>query len=228
MIFTSPIISAGSGSVAGLTFSHNAGGMYVRARAIPTDPNSPEQQAVKALVGNLAGLWNSLLTSVQRDAWNVYAANVPLLNPLGQQRNVSGIAMYIRSNTARLQGTLARVDDAPTVFTLGDFTNPSFGFDATADEVDVTFTAADAWANEDAAAMLVYASRPQNDSINFFKGPYRFAGEILGDAITPPTSPAAIAAPFPASAGQRVFERIVVVRADGRVSLDFRGQSDAA
>ena len=228
MIFTSPIISVGSGSVAGLTFSHNKGGNYIRARTIPTDPNTPEQQAIKSIVGNLAGLWNSQLTSAQRSDWNTYAANVPLLNSLGQSRTVSGIAMYIRSNTARLQSSLARKDAAPTVFTLGDFTNPSFGFDATNDEVDVTFDAVDAWANEDDAAMLVYASRPQNDTIDFFKGPYRFAGRIDGDAITPPTSPAAITAPFTAVAGQRIFERIVVVRADGRVSLDFRGQSDAA
>ena len=228
MIFTSPIITVGSGSVAGLTFAHNKGGNYIRARTIPTDPNSPEQQSIRAFVGNLAGLWNSILTAAQRVDWNTYAANVPLLNALGQSRTVSGIAMYIRSNVARLQASLSRIDAAPSVFTLGDFTNPSFGFDATADEVDVNFDNTDAWANEDDAAMIVWASRPQNDTIDFFKGPYRIAGLIAGDAITPPTSPAAIAAPFTAVAGQRVFERIVVVRADGRVSLDFRGQSDAA
>ena len=65
-------------------------------------------------------------------------------------------------------------------------------------------------------------------TINFFKGPYQFAARINGDGTTPPTSPAVIASPFPFSAGQRVFTRIVVVRVDGRVSLDFRGQSDAA
>lgn len=228
MIFTSPIITVGSGSVAGLTFSHNAGGNYIRSRTIPTDPNSPQQQEIRGIVGNLAGLWNSTLTNTQRTEWITYAANVPLLNTLGQSRNVSGIAMYIRSNTARLQASLTRIDDGPAVFTLGDFTNPSFEYDATANEVDVTFDNTDAWANEDGAAMLVYASRPQNDTIEFHKGPYRFAGLIAGNATTAPTSPAAITAPFAASAGQRVFERIVVVRADGRVSLDFRGQSDAA
>ncbi len=228
MIFTSPLVSVGSGSVAGLTFSHNAGGNYIRARTIPTDPNTPEQQTIKAFVGNLAGLWNSTLTAAQRTGWNTYAANVPLLNALGQSRNVSGIAMYIRSNVARLQASLARIDTAPSVFTLGDFTNPSFGYDATANEIDVNFDNTDAWANEDDAAMIVWGSRPQNDTIDFFKGPYRIAGLIAGNATTAPTSPAAISAPFDAVAGQRVFERIVVVRADGRVSLDFRGQSDAA
>jgi hypothetical protein len=115
------------------------------------------------------------------------------------------------------------VDDGPTDFTLGGFTNPSFGIDATADEVDVTFTNTDAWANEDDSFALVYASRPQNASIDFFKGPYRFAGVIAGDLAVPPTSPAAIALPFATVAGQKVFLKLSVSRADGRLSQTFRG-----
>lgn len=224
MKFKSALITQASGSIGGLTASRNRGGQYFRARAVPVNPNSPQQQAIRGFVASLTSLWNGTLTAPQRDSWNQYALNVPLPDKLGEPRNVGGIAMYIRSNVPRLQGALPRVDDAPTVFNLGAFTNPSFGtFAATTNDFAVTFDANDDWANEDDAAMLILGSRPTNPTINFFKGPYRFAGLIAGDAITPPTSPATIVNPFNFAVDQRVFVQIRISRVDGRLTLPFRG-----
>jgi hypothetical protein len=228
MRFKSGVLAQASGSVGGYTYSHNAGGQYIRQRSIPTDPNTSRQQAVRAIIGTLVNLWVNTLTSVQRAAWDVYAANVALLDVFGDPKYRSGINHYCRSNTPILQASLARVDDGPTVYNTGDFTSPSIGIDAASDEIDVTFDNTDDWANEDGAAMLVYCSRPQNPSVNFFKGPYQYAGKIEGDAVTPPTSPAAIGLPFAAAAGQKVFARLIVVRADGRLSLPFRDGAIAA
>lgn len=227
MIFKSALVTQASGSVGGVTLSHNAGGMYMRARTIPTNPNTVNQQTIRGLVSQLSNLWGTTLTPAQRDLWDVYAANVPLTNALGDPITVSGLNMYVRSNVPILQAGLPRVDAGPTTFDLGDYTNPSFALDEPADEVDVTFTEADDWVGEDDAAMNVYCSRPQALTINFFKGPYQLAGSILGDGTTPPTTPAAIGLPFPVSTGQRVFCRASVVRADGRLSSPFRGQADA-
>lgn len=224
MKYKSPIFSQASGSLAGTTFSRNKGGQYTRARAIPINPNTPEQAAVRNLFGTLADLWINTLTGAQRDAWQTYANNVQLIDRLGEPININALSMYQRSNTPILQAGLPRVDDGPTVFDLPSFTQPSpVGIDTANDELDVTFTNTDAWAKEDDGAMLVYISRPQNATVNYFKGPYRFAGSILGDAMTPPTSPAAIPLPFPVVAGQRIFYKISVVRADGRLSTPFRG-----
>lgn len=223
MLFKSALITQASGSIFGMTASRNKGGNYFRQRQIPVNPNSPQQQAVRGVVGDLANLWVNTLTAAQRTAWADYAANVPLVNKLGDPNVVPPLSQYIRSNTPRVQAGQTRIDGGPTDFTLGGFTNPSFGIDATADEVDVTFTNTDAWANEDDAFALIYVSRPQNASINFFKGPYRFAGVIAGNLAVPPTSPAAIALPFAAVAGQRVFVKFSVSRSDGRLSQTFRG-----
>lgn len=222
MKFKSAIVTASSGSIGGVTFAHNSGGMYMRARSTPTNPNSPYQQTVRNLMASLANLWINTLTGAQRDAWAAYASNVSLVGKLGDPLYVSGMNMYQRSNIPRLQSGLPRVDNGPTTYDLGGFTNPSFSVDATADEVDVVFTATDDWANEDDAAMIILASLPQNPTVNFFKGPYRYAGNIAGNATTPPTSPAAIALPFSATAGQRVFVKALVSRADGRLSSNFR------
>ena len=226
MLFKSQLVTEVSGSIGGITGSHNLGGMYFRARATPTNPNTPQQQAIRSAVGDLVARWPNTLTTLQRDLWRFYALNVPLLNPLGEPITVTGLNMYVRGNVPRLQAALVRQDDGPTVFNLGDFTTPFFDADRGADTMDVTFTNTDDWANEDDSAMLVYASRPQNPSIVFFKGPYRLTGVILGDATTPPTSPATLALPFPLAPGQRLFARIAVTRADGRRSLSFRGFND--
>jgi hypothetical protein len=226
--FLSQVLASASGSVGGITFSRNRFGPYTRRRAIPTNPNSPQQQAVRGFVNALANLWINTLTLAQRTAWEDYAANVTLIDALGQPINVTGMNMYVRSNTTRLQAALPRVDTGPVIFNLGEFTNPSFGFDAAATEIDVTFDDTDDWANEDDAAMIVYGSRPQNPTINFFKGPYQYADSILGDSITAPTSPAALTSKFAVSAGNRAFVKIAVSRADGRLSMPFRGYALSA
>lgn len=228
MLFTSPVIAEASGSIAGITMSRNKGGNYMRARSIPTNPNTSLQQAVRAAMSQLTVLWQDTLTVAQRAAWATYAENVPLLNPLGQARNVTALNMYVRSNISRIQAGEPRVDDGPTTFNLGEYTSPSFAIDTASDEVDVTFTDTDTWANEDDAAMLVYGSTPKDPTIEYFKGPYQLLGVIQGDSTTAPTSPAAIALPQAIVAGQRAFFRAIVSRADGRLSSDFRGSADAA
>ncbi len=228
MKFKSPIFSQASGSLAGSVFSHNRGGMYVRARSIPTNPNSTFQQQLRAFMTQLATNWSSILTAAQRAAWETYAANVPLIDRLGEPRTVTGLNMYVRSNVPRLQAGLARVDDAPTIFDLGSFTEPSISaIDAANDTADITFATGDAWVSEDNAALLIWLSRPQQPAINFFKGPYRFAGAILGNSTTPPTSPQTVTLPFGISTGQRLFGAFNVVRADGRLSTRSRTFRDA-
>lgn len=228
MLIKSGVITSMSGSIGGLVGSHNRGGMYFRARSIPVNPGSAFQQGVRASMSQLTVAWQETLTAGQRSDWETYAANVPTVGPLGDQRFLTGQNHYIRSNIPRLQVGLPRVDDAPTVFDLGSFTDPTFGFDATDDEIDVTFDNTDSWANEDDAAMLVYASEGKALSINYFQGPYRHAGDIDGDSVTPPTSPSAIAMPFSVTAGLRYFARVRVSRADGRLSSSFRGFATGA
>lgn len=208
-----------SGKVGGVVASHNAGGAYFRAATIPTNPNTPQQQAVRNAVSLLASFWESSLTQGQRDGWDVYASNTKLINRIGEQMNVSGLAMFIRSNTARLQVGIARIDDAPSVYNLGNKSaNGMSNATEAGQTVDVSFGATllgDPWANEAGGFLLVYLSRPQNAGITYFRGPYRYAAGVTGDPV-PPVSPATVAAPFAFVAGQRLFGRAVACYADGR------------
>lgn len=219
MKFKSALVTQVSGSVGGMTGSHNKGGMYFRSRTIPTNPNSSQQQTIRSTVADLSNRWTNILTPAQRAAWDVYAANVLLPGPLGDPRPVSGLNMYVRSNVPRIQSGLPRVDDGPTTFDLGEYTAPTIvSATAATGVISVGFEDTDAWLDEDDSALLVFGSRPQNPSINYFKGPYRVSGTVLGNGTTPLTSPQPVTNPFALTIGNRVFVRAVVTRADGRLS----------
>ena len=228
MLFKPTIGTDLSGKIGGIVASHNAGGAYFRVASIPTNPNTLQQQAVRSIVGSLTVGWNDTLTPAQRTSWEVYATNVTLTNRIGEQQNVSGLAMYVRSNTARMQVGEARIDDAPTTFNLGLFDRAlAGGVTEAGQSVDIDFGAdlpIGTWKNLLGSFLLVYVSRPQNPGVTFFKGPYRVAGVLAGDPV-PPVSPFTVPVPFPIVAGQRLFTRSVVTYVDGRFTLDIRSNA---
>lgn len=228
MLFKSQVFAQASGSVDGLTYSHNSAGMYTRARSIPVNPNTARQVAVRQALSQLAGNWLQVLNDTQRADWAVFAANTPLKNRLGDTIYAGGIAQYIRCNAPRILAGMAIVNTAPTVFDLPTFSAPSCTATAGAPgTVSIGYDNADAWANEDDAALLVFASRPVNQTRNFWAGPYQFLGKVLGDSGTPPTSPFAPTGLYTVVSGQRLHARVYVVRADGRVSASWYGSSVA-
>lgn len=222
MKFNSLVYGAVSGSIGGITYAHNTGGMYARARATPTDPASSFQQALRNAMGALTTRWLTTVTAAQRAAWDVFSQNVPVLDTLGQPRLIPALSWYIKCNSLRLQASVAVVDAGPTVYELATLTLPVPAITPAGTTVSVAYTNTDSWAGEVGGYLLVYASRPQNATINFFKGPYRFAGKVAG-AVVPPTSPSVITLPFTSGpAGSRQFFKWVAVRADGRPSAIFR------
>lgn len=222
MKFKSALVTQVSGSVGGMTGSHNQGGMYFRGRGIPTNPQSQYQLAVRNALRTLTAEWSGTLTDAQRAAWTTYAANVPIIDRLGDARTIPPLAMFVRSNVSRIQAGLDPVDDGPTVMAL-----PAHGavsYDVTAGSpatASVTFDTNADWANEDGGALLVYASRQQAQTINYFKGPYRYAGRVDGSSSEAPTSPATITLPFAGSEDNRIHLFSRVSRADGRLSATF-------
>jgi len=228
MIYKSALVTEASGSLGGLVASHNKGGQYLRARVVPVNPGTPQQEFIRATMADLANRWSNTLSDAQRDQWTAYAEAVPIPSALGDPHNIPPLAMYVRSNVTRLQAGLARIDTGPAILNLGSFTVPTIdALSAGASTADIGFDNTDAWAGEVGGAMFVYASRGNSPTINFFKGPYRFAGLIVG-AVVPPTSPATITLPFAVVATQRVFFRFSTARADGRLASDFRDFGTAA
>lgn len=221
MKVTQGLVSGGSGSYGRSVWSHNSFGSYIRSRAVPVNPNTSFQQAVRSYLALLASRWTTILNSAQRAAWETFAANVSVLDKLGQSINLSGLNWYLKSNVLRLQSGDNIIDDGPTTYALATLTPVTITVTEASQNLSIAFTNTDDWADTVGGHLYVFASRPQQFSINFFAGPYRLAGSIDG-AATPPTSPAVIATPFPVVAGQKQFYRVVAVNQDGRPSGDFR------
>lgn len=221
MLFKSQLVTQASGSAGGLTASRNRYGQYLRARVLPVNPNSVAQQAVRNSMTSLVQRWTESLTDAQRSKWSDYAAAVPVTNRVGDQVYLTAQNMYVRSNVQRYRYLPASlVDDAPVVFDLGTFTPVVIQVDSATGDVAVTFTATDAWNNEDGGFLFVFVGRPINGTRNFFGGPYRQVGAVDGDSVAPPASPMTIGSyPFGLpTAGQRIFARVTAGRADGRYS----------
>lgn len=224
------IIADGRGSIGGITISRNSSGAYARARITPVNPKTALQSAIRAIVAAVTVRWLGTLSQLQRDAWKVFASNVPAKNMLGETINLSGFNQFCKSNIVANNVSLPNIDDAPVVFDLpGEDTTYTSEIDSGTGKVTIVFDDTLDWVNLDEAAMIVQMGIPVNASIGFFDGPWRHAGVILGDGTTPPTSPdATIDVPFPVGDGQRVYTQAKIILPDGRISDWFRDKSIVA
>lgn len=224
MKFKSQLVTQVSGSVGGTTYAHNKGGLYMRARSIPTNMHTSYQEQIRSLVKQLTTKWKDVLTAAQRAAWAVYAENTPLNDAFGDPRTVPALSHYIRSNVPRSQCGFSVIDDGPTVMGLPTGT-PIVPNITGANTVSVAFTNTDAWAGEVGGGCIILASRPQSLATIYFIGPYRYCDRIAG-AIVPPVSPQVLTLPFACGATGRIFFQFRFCRADGRISAPFRTYDD--
>lgn len=213
-----------SGKIAGNVFARNSGGNYVRGWTKPVNPNSPAQQAVRSALSLLMVRWKETLTAAERIAWETYAAAVKVPNRFGEMINVSGVNMYIRSNTYLTRSGDTVVDAGPTTLTLPG-QDPTFSIAASAATqlITVTFDDGLAWANIDDGFMHLFMGRPQNETRNFFAGPYRYGDTFDGDTAIPLASPQTFTAPFTIIENQKIWVAAVIQEPDARVSSRFSG-----
>lgn len=227
MKFKSQLVTAASGSLGGVTFAHNRGGMYVRGRATPTNPNSTAQQAARANLSSLVNYWNINLTTAQRLAWSVYAQNVSVLNALGDAIFLTGQQMFVRCNGVRLRAGMALVDDGPVTFSMTTLTPPVLTA-TNPSTLSVAYPNTDPWAVIDDGALILSQAPPTGPTINFHKGPFRYLAKVDGDTATPPTSPATPTSLYTFGGGNRIWLRAIAVLPDGRISPPVIIQDDAA
>lgn len=205
-----------SGSTGATVYSRNRYGAYIRARSVPVNPNTDRQVAVRNAVRALTIAWQNTLTQDQRDAWDVYAANVTWKNAFGDSVNLTGLNHYVRCNTPRLPIARPRIDDAPIIFNLATAEQAlsAVASEATQDFVIDGDDAGD-WIADPGSVQYYSMGMPQNPSIKFFGGPFRYIGAAC---IGPPPFPITIDTAWPFSEGQRLWLRSRIQRSDGRLS----------
>jgi hypothetical protein len=97
----------------GLNVSQNgAFGQISRALAIPSNPRSPRQMAVRASLSKVAAAWR-VLTEVQRVAWMAAAKEAKSNTRLGQNGPLSGFLLFSKINCTLAQFGQERVTAPP-------------------------------------------------------------------------------------------------------------------
>lgn len=103
-----------SGSYQGITSSRNRFGQYVRTRAIPVNPSSAYQAAVRGRLATNSAAWRAL-TDEQRTGWEALGSGMVRTDALGQSYNLNGFGAYCSVNNNLSAAGAATVSDAPAL-----------------------------------------------------------------------------------------------------------------
>jgi len=215
---------AASGSFGGVTASHNRYGSYLRSRVIPTNPSSQRQQEIRNYLTDLAAMWTNILSQAQRTAWDAYGAAITKYDSLGQPYTLPGFNWFVGNNTCILQCGGSVVLDGPTILNRPG-ADPLFV--ATCSEasqlININFNDTVLWCDTDESFLQIKLSRPGSPGRSYFQGPYRYAGNIPGSSVSPPTTPdSSLTAPWVVTEGQITTCVARIVREDGRTSAEFK------
>lgn len=181
MKYLSQMIAAGSGAMGGGVWSHNAGGQYIRRRAVPVNPQTSSQVKVRTAMATAADRWSLVLTEAQRQGWRDFAAGITIQNTLGQSIKLSGFQQFCRVNQLAgytqggitLSSTFVGADEAPVSSVIGPAVNV---LGATLDSVAGPPVQWNLDVQVDplptGGAIGIWLSGPVGVGRNFFKGPY--------------------------------------------------------
>ena len=95
-----PLVTNAIGSVSSVTFQENGSGQFVRVKKTTSKTSTPAKALITGSVSILSGLWKSVLTQAQRDAWTALAAANPRVGKLGGPLKLSGLAQFVACNQA--------------------------------------------------------------------------------------------------------------------------------
>ena len=200
-----------SGRVAGMVFSHNKSGPYVRNGTFPTQPVSGYKNVVKERLTVVSEGWNAI-TEPQRIAWRAYAAATPMTNRLGKSVHMSGNAMFVAINTRVVTtGPLSNMysyllENPPgTGAKPLRFTASSMSYDIGAGDVSYTYDLTPLGAG---VRLFVEAAVTRNKGVTFVKNLFKLCAVSALAAASPQNLQAAIETRFGALVvGQRLWIR---------------------
>lgn len=135
-----------SGSTGNKTYSRNRYGAYIRRRTKPVNPDSPDQVTARARFNIAVEAWYGGLSSIQRTAWENWAAATPWLNRAGETTHLTGQAAWIRYACASMAGSMTFIPPIaiapPVTNNVGAIAcfNPAVVYDPTPGTETLTLT----------------------------------------------------------------------------------------
>ncbi len=162
------------GSVGGVTYLANQfHQIVVRARTAPVQPGTTPQGQMRSAFSAAEAQWR-LASAIQQSAWRFYAQSVQYPGPLGNY-TITGrlrflgtlaLASYLNSRFAK---TITVSPVPPTRsgwFLISNYSLEVIGAVGTGFALQLTND------EEDDAVVLINVSPPQNNTRNFWKGPW--------------------------------------------------------
>lgn len=215
-----PILGELRGRIAGVVFSHNKGGDYVRKGTTPTNPNTARQQATRTILGDLASAWTNTLSAAQRDAWNTYAEGHSIKDAFGEDIYITGLAWFQRCNARLIDAGDAIMTSPPAGVAPGGITQLTVAFSG-GDQVDVDITGA-LGADE---RLQLFGSLPVSQGSNpNFRQCRLFGYSALGAG----GSTINFTTPYTFAIGNRVVCYAAIVNAEGLIGPYQRAAANRA
>ena len=205
-----------------MTASRNRGGLFLRSRVVPVNPNTERQGEARANMAQAVNAWTNILTDGNREAWSSYAQGTPVVDRLGDQLILSGQQMFVKCTLPRLVAGLPIIAAGPIVAGLA--TTPTFDPGSGAPDIGITGGLTGEVTVEGAGTtgdLNVYMSQPTSPSRTVSHAKRAWAlikGPPVADVFTLTATAASM--PYDLVAGLVVRLTVVFLADDGRVSTE--------
>lgn len=204
------------GKLGGQVFSKNRGGAYVRTKVTPSNPQTADQVAQRALLSSASQSWRGL-TEAERESWNGAVSNYSSTNVFGDIINPTGAQLHtkININVALAGGSV--VTTPPLPIGISSPAGVSVTADASTPEVILAWTSGAVPAN----TVMVVEATPCV-SVGRYNVNNRF--RVIGTLAAATATGADVATEYTAKfgslvAGQKLFIRVKFINKNtGEVS----------
>lgn len=207
------IVVDGRGKLGGHVFSKNNGGAYMRTKVTPTNPQTVDQTAVRALFAAITSGWSALTTG-QITAWNEAVPEWTNTNIFGDLKKPTGKALYQRLNNQAQVVGLAAVLDVPAKAALPD--NPITAINIDVSDGTLILTGASVLAS---VQVSLWAAVPVSDGTSNVTSKLRQIYTVAGNTFNDQDAFTAYEAKFGTIAvGQNIFAAVKYVISSGQAS----------
>ncbi len=156
----------------------------MRNKITPVNPQTTAQQNQRNRFGTNSQAWRGL-TEAQRQSWIDGAPNFPIFDIFGDQKILSGSALYVSLNNNLAQIGAALIDTCPSPVAIPANLIQGITADVSATQLEVGFTLDPVPAG---FALVLFATPNITPGVSFVKNRYRFvvakaAGTATGTDI---------------------------------------------
>jgi hypothetical protein len=200
------------GKLAGIVYSKNAAGAYVRQKVSPTQSLTTRRGLVRSRITNLSKYWSATLTAAQIASWNAFAKNNPVTDVFGRSQTLSGIQTFCRLNAQILNVGGTQIDVPPPSLTIVGITTITVTAVAGVAALSIAYTATPLAAN---TVLNVFATQQLPVGRTFTKPFMRWIFSSAAAAASPANVLAAYTAKFGTLvAGSKIGVLVNVVNDD--------------